>query len=117
MFLNFSVEYIQKFTILRDYYVGTGDVSLHGIYFILRNDESGEIKDFFLEKKYINNEFLWEKTKKNEVEYLSYGLDKGSINSLTIETGFVEMKKKFGKDQTSNHSAKRYKITFKENHN
>lgn len=115
MFLTFESEYVQEYIILRDYFVSSKDIDMNGIQFIISNKESGEIKDIFLEKKFLNNMFAWEKTKKDDIEFVSYGIERGPVNKLIIETGFVQMKKKFSKDQITNHPAKKYRYILKEN--
>jgi len=110
MILGFKSEYIQEYKILRDYYVSDGE--LHGIQFILCNSESGEVKQFFLDKKYLSDIYIWEKSKKEEADYLAYGIEKGEATKLIIETGHITMKKRFSKDQTVSQTAKKYRFIF-----
>lgn len=108
MFLEFKAEYIQEYDILGHYYVSNGE--LNGLLVILSNTESGEVKDFFLAKDYLNDMYLWEKAKKEDVEFCSYGIEKGKTTKLVIETGFVKTKKKFSKDQFVSQPAKKYRF-------
>jgi len=108
MFLDFTLESFQEYRILRDYYISNGDI--HGIVFVIENKESGEVKTMFLEKEDVNNAFLWKKSKKNEVDYQSFGVEYGKEESiLRIEMGKVTMKKKFS-DKTVEAKAKKYRF-------
>lgn len=108
MFLNFvpNEEEAKKYKILRDYFVSNGKVQ--GIYFVVKDYASSEIKRVFLNKEDMNNEFSPKKVSDEGVRLKAAGIEYGEVNQLIIEKGV--WKKKGLTNKIIEVEAKRYKF-------
>lgn len=113
MFLEFKSDNEQKYKIIRDYFVANG--KQQGIYFVVQdmeNENNPEIKEVFLPKEQMNNEFVPSKAKKEEVKFRARGIITGEENLLIVQTGVWTKKKLF--NRTGEVTAKKYIFQLKE---
>lgn len=100
MLLEFEPTHSEtkKYNIIRDYFVSNGKIQ--GIYFLVQDLQSKEVKQIFLDKEDINNSYLPKKTKtedEDNIRLKANGVESGNENVLIIEKGFWKKKNKMNK--------------------
>lgn len=112
--LAFEVEYEKEYKVLNSYYIY--DDNKEGILFIVKDEESGATSTEFLPRNQLSDQYEWFKSRKDNVQYRSAGIEGGEKNILIVETGYLKGKKKnvFSEKEASIF-AKKYRFIIKEN--
>lgn len=102
----------KEFTIVRDYYVSNDHIQ--GIYFVLYDEQNGELSTRFLKKEDISNEHKWMKKGKFNKELYSLIVEKGKgkENKVIVEKGTLNIRKKNAFGEYSEKKKPSERITF-----
>ncbi|MFP3725791.1 hypothetical protein U8V72_11375 [Priestia filamentosa] len=102
----------KEFTIIRDYYVSNDH--LQGIYFVLYDEQTGELSTRFVKKEEISNEPNWIKKGKFSKELCSLIVEKGKgkENKVLVEKGTLSIRKKNAFGEYSEKKKPSERVTF-----
>jgi hypothetical protein len=108
--VSYKPNETKEYKIIRDYY--TYYKKREGVLFVLANEMADQTFSKFLPREQMNNTFEWEKVREGDVHYRTAGVESGEESKLIIETGFIKVKKPFGKKVTT-YTYKKYRFMLK----